>query len=96
MTNASPIVAAPGGKTRVIGTNPMAFSVPDGAGGIAMQFDQSTTTVALGKITMARLPVNRSRSAGRLMPMAIPPPIRKPRWPVRWSAWAATRGGALA
>ena len=53
MTNASPIVAPPGGKTRVIGTNPIAFSVPDGQGGIAMQFDQSTTTVALGKITMA-------------------------------------------
>ncbi len=54
MTNASPIVAPPGGKTRVIGTNPMAFSVPDGKGGLAMQFDQSTTTVALGKITMAK------------------------------------------
>ena len=53
-TNASPIVAAPGGKTRVIGTNPIAFSVPDGKGGVAMQFDQSTTTVALGKITMAK------------------------------------------
>ncbi|MEO0619869.1 MAG: Ldh family oxidoreductase [Pseudomonadota bacterium] len=54
MTNASPIVAPPGGKTRVLGTNPIAFSVPDGAGDIAMQFDQSTTTVALGKITMAK------------------------------------------
>lgn len=54
MTNASPIVAAPGGKSRVIGTNPMAFAVPDRNGGIAMQFDQSTTTVALGKITMAK------------------------------------------
>ncbi|MCZ0812071.1 MAG: Ldh family oxidoreductase [Pseudomonadota bacterium] len=54
VTNASPIVAPPGGKTRVIGTNPIAFSVPDDAGGIAMQFDQSTTTVALGKITMAK------------------------------------------
>ena len=54
MTNASPIVAAPGGKTRVIGTNPIAFSVPDGNGGVAMQFDQSTTTVALGTITMAK------------------------------------------
>ena len=53
-TNASPIVAAPGGKTRVIGTNPIAMSVPDGKGGIAMHFDQSTTTVALGKITMAK------------------------------------------
>ncbi|MCQ0092589.1 Ldh family oxidoreductase [Roseovarius sp. M141] len=54
LTNATPIVAPPGGKTRVIGTNPIAFSVPDGQGGIAMQFDQSTTTVALGKITMAK------------------------------------------
>ena len=54
LTNASPIVAAPGGKTRVIGTNPIAFSVPDGEGGLAMQFDQSTTTVALGKITKAK------------------------------------------
>jgi (2R)-3-sulfolactate dehydrogenase (NADP+) len=53
-TNASPIVAPPGGKTRVIGTNPIAFSVPDDKGGIALQFDQSTTTVALGKITMAK------------------------------------------
>jgi len=54
LTNASPIVAPPSGKTRVIGTNPIAFSVPDGQGGVAMQFDQSTTTVALGKITMAK------------------------------------------
>jgi (2R)-3-sulfolactate dehydrogenase (NADP+) len=52
-TNASAIVAPPGGRTRVLGTNPIAFSVPDGQGGVAMQFDQSTTTVALGKITMA-------------------------------------------
>ena len=54
LTNASPAVAPPGGKTRSIGTSPIAFSVPDGSGGIAMQFDQSTTTVALGKITMAK------------------------------------------
>lgn len=53
-TNASPIVAAPGGRTRVIGTNPIAFTVPDGKGGVAMHLDQSTTTVALGKITMAK------------------------------------------
>ncbi len=53
-TNATPVVAPPGGKTRVIGTNPISFAAPDGQGGIAMQFDQSTTTVALGKITMAK------------------------------------------
>ncbi|MEM9580740.1 MAG: Ldh family oxidoreductase [Pseudomonadota bacterium] len=60
-TNASPIVAPPGGKTRVIGTNPMSFAAPDGQGGIAMAFDQSTTTVALGRITMAK-------AAGELIP----------------------------
>ncbi|WP_135501901.1 Ldh family oxidoreductase [Roseovarius aestuariivivens] len=54
MTNASPIVAPPGGKHRVIGTNPISFAVPDGQGGLAMLFDQSTTTVALGRITMAK------------------------------------------
>ena len=32
-TNASPVVAAPNGKRRVIGTNPIAMSVPDGQGG---------------------------------------------------------------
>lgn len=54
LTNASPIVAPPGGKTRTIGTNPIAFSVPDDEGGLAMQFDQSTSAVALGKIKMAK------------------------------------------
>jgi len=53
-TNATPVVAPPGGKHRVIGTNPISFAVPDGAGGVAMLFDQSTTAVALGKITMAK------------------------------------------
>ena len=53
-TNASPIVAPPGGKSRIIGTNPIAFSVPDGKGKTAIHFDQSTTAVALGKITMAK------------------------------------------
>jgi len=53
-TNATPIVAAPGGAARVIGTNPFAFSVPDGSGEVAMQFDFSTSAVALGKITMAK------------------------------------------
>lgn len=53
MTNATPIVAAPGGTKRLIGTNPIAFSVPAQSGGRAMHFDFSTSAVALGKITMA-------------------------------------------
>lgn len=53
-TNATPIVAAPGGASRIIGTNPFAFSVPGAPGEVAMQFDFSTSAVALGKITMAK------------------------------------------
>lgn len=53
-TNASPVVAPPGGAGRVIGTNPIAFSVPDGSGGLAMHFDAATSAVALGAITRAK------------------------------------------
>ena len=52
-TNATARVAPPGGSTAVLGTNPVAMAVPDGAGGVAFQFDFSTSAVALGKITMA-------------------------------------------
>ena len=52
-TNASARVAPPGGTTPVLGTNPFAMAVPDGNGGVAFQFDFSTSAVALGKITMA-------------------------------------------
>jgi len=54
MTNASPIVAGPGGRARVLGTNPVAFSVPDGQGGVAMQFDFSTSATARGSVSMAQ------------------------------------------
>ena len=53
MTNASPVVAPPGGNKRVIGTNPIAMTVP-GPDGPRMHFDFSTSAVALGKITMAK------------------------------------------
>ncbi|MGI9596298.1 MAG: Ldh family oxidoreductase [Acidimicrobiales bacterium] len=52
-TNARARVAPPGGSTAVLGTNPIAMAVPDGRGGVAFQFDFSTSAVALGKITMA-------------------------------------------
>ena len=52
-TNATPRVAPPGGSKAVLGTNPLAMAVPDGEGGIAFQFDFSTSAVALGKVTMA-------------------------------------------
>lgn len=53
MTNASAIVAGPGGKTPVLGTNPIAITIP-GADAPALHADFSTAAVALGKITMAK------------------------------------------
>lgn len=53
-TNATPRVAPPGGTVPLLGTNPIAMAVPDGAGGVAMQFDFATSAVALGTITMAK------------------------------------------
>lgn len=52
-TNASAVVSPPGGKKAVLGTNPIAMSIPAKTGGVAFQLDQSTSAVALGKITMA-------------------------------------------
>lgn len=61
MTNASPVVAPPGGNSAVIGTNPIAMTVP-GDGAPRMHFDFSTSAVALGKITMAK-------AAGQAIPL---------------------------
>ena len=52
-TNASAITSGPGGTTPVLGTNPMAITIP-GPGRPAMHADFSTSAVALGKITAAK------------------------------------------
>ncbi len=52
-TNASAVVAAPGGRVPVLGTNPIAMTIP-GDGKPLMHADFSTSAVALGKITMAK------------------------------------------
>jgi (2R)-3-sulfolactate dehydrogenase (NADP+) len=53
MTNAPACVAPPGGNQAVLGTNPIAMSIPAREGGVAFQFDQSTTVVIIGKIRIA-------------------------------------------
>lgn len=53
-TNASAVVSPPGGNKAVLGTNPIAMAIPAQDGGVAFQFDQSTSAIALGKITMAK------------------------------------------
>ncbi len=60
LTNASAVVSPPGGTQPVLGTNPIAMAIPNAPGnansnnhGVRFQFDQSTSAIALGKITMA-------------------------------------------
>ncbi len=53
LTNASAVVSPPGGTKKVLGTNPIAMAIPAKDGGVHFQFDQSTSAIALGKITMA-------------------------------------------
>ena len=53
MTNASAIVAGPGGRRPVLRTNPFAVTIP-GDGAPAMHAEFSTSAVALGRITMAK------------------------------------------
>lgn len=52
-TNASASVTAPGGSSPLLGTNPIAMSVPDGKGGIAFQFDQCTSAANLRHVREA-------------------------------------------
>lgn len=52
-TNTSARVAPPGGSAPVLGSNPIAMAVPDGQGGIAFQFDFSTSAVAIERISLA-------------------------------------------
>ena len=61
-TNASAIVAAPGAKVPVLGTNPIAMTVPGSGDRAYLHADFSTSAVALGKITMAK-------AAGDVIPL---------------------------
>jgi (2R)-3-sulfolactate dehydrogenase (NADP+) len=53
VTNAPACVAPPGGNQPILGTNPIAMSVPSSDKEIAFQFDQSTSAIAIGKIRIA-------------------------------------------
>ena len=61
-TNATPAIAPVGGKTPVIGTNPLSFAVPGKLGKIAFLIDQSSSAVAWTA-------VKRAAEAGRDIPL---------------------------
>jgi L-2-hydroxycarboxylate dehydrogenase (NAD+) len=55
MTNATPLVVPTYGARAMLGTNPLAFAVPTGpAGAPPLVIDMATSTVAWGKIEIAR------------------------------------------
>ncbi|HEU5433268.1 MAG TPA: Ldh family oxidoreductase [Thermomicrobiales bacterium] len=55
MTNATPLVVPTFGARAMLGTNPIAFAVPTGsAGAPPLVIDMATSTVAWGKIEIAR------------------------------------------
>ncbi|HET7093900.1 MAG TPA: Ldh family oxidoreductase [Thermomicrobiales bacterium] len=55
MTNATPLVVPTFGARAMVGTNPLAFAVPTGpAGTPPLVIDMATSTVAWGKIEIAR------------------------------------------
>lgn len=49
-TNAPASISPVGGRTPVVGTNPISLAVPDGAGGAAILIDQSASVVAKSEI----------------------------------------------
>lgn len=51
-THAPASIAPPGGRTPVIGTNPVALAVPHGAGGARLVIDQSASVVAKSEILL--------------------------------------------
>ncbi len=61
-TNSSPAIAPVGGKSKVIGTNPMSFAVPGANGRIAFLIDQSSSAVAWTA-------VRHAASEGRKIPL---------------------------
>ncbi|MFL5805641.1 MAG: Ldh family oxidoreductase [Roseiflexaceae bacterium] len=54
MCNAGPAVAPYGGYQRVMGTNPLAWSAPRGPGQVPLVLDFATSSVAEGKLRVAR------------------------------------------
>jgi (2R)-3-sulfolactate dehydrogenase (NADP+) len=52
-TNAMPTIAPVGGKTPVIGTNPLSFAVPGAKGKVAFLIDQSSSAVPWTKVKLA-------------------------------------------
>ena len=47
--NVVPLMPAPGGRSKSLGTNPFCAALPDGAGGAALLLDMATSAIAFGR-----------------------------------------------
>lgn len=54
MTNSGPLAPPTGGRIPMLGTNPIGFAVPGGAGQPPFVLDMATTAIAYGKLENAR------------------------------------------
>ncbi len=54
LSNTAAMIVPPGGQRAVVGNNPVAIGVPDGAGGVAFVCDLALSEAAAGKIMVAR------------------------------------------
>ncbi len=61
-TNAPASIAPTGGKTPVIGTNPVSMAVPDGNGGVKFVLDQSSSVIAKSEVM-------RHKTEGKPIPL---------------------------
>jgi LDH2 family malate/lactate/ureidoglycolate dehydrogenase len=93
LTNAGPEMAAWGGRTPVVGTNPWGIAAPTG-GDFPVVLDIALTTA--GKGMMRFLAERGARMPGdwALTPRARRPTIPPPPWPARSWASASTRASA--
>jgi LDH2 family malate/lactate/ureidoglycolate dehydrogenase len=92
VTNANAAVAPFGGRSRLFGTNPIAWGVPRGDGQPPLVHDIATAVVAEGKLRVARAKGRRSPRASSSTPPATRPSTPKTSTPAApCSPSAATR-----
>ena len=94
ISNAPPNMAPFGGKTRFLGTNPLAIGVPAGAEP-PLIFDASTSVVARGKIIVAAHAKERIPEGWAVDPDGVPTTMLRKLWLARFCPSAARKARRL-
>lgn len=93
IANGPPAMPPTGGKMPLLGTNPLAVSLPTGDPDHPLTLDMATSAVARGKVTLAKKNGQFIPLGWGWIPWGTPPPTRRPSSPVGpCCPWAAPRG----